>query len=74
MPFVQFQLRRGTAAQWVIDNTLLAEGEFGYETDTLRVKLGDGIRLWNALPYYLGQTGPAGTARRCRGLTRSVEV
>ena len=62
MPFVQFQLRRGTAAQWVIDNTLLAEGEFGYETDTLRVKLGDGIRLWNALPYYLGQTGPAGTA------------
>ena len=62
MPFVQFQLRRGTAAQWTADNTLLAEGEFGLETDTLLVKLGDGVRGWNALPYYLGQTGPPGTA------------
>jgi len=62
MPFVQFQLRRGTAAQWTADNTLLAEGEFGLETDTLLVKLGDGVRQWNALPYYLGQTGPPGTA------------
>ena len=44
MPFVQFQLRRGTAAEWAADNTLLAEGEFGYETDTLSVKLGDGVR------------------------------
>jgi len=60
MPFVQFQLRRGTAAQWMADNTLLAEGEFGYETDTLSVKLGDGVTLWNDLPYYLGQTGPTG--------------
>jgi len=60
MPFVQFQLRRGTAAQWTTDNTLLAQGEFGLELDTLRVKLGDGVRLWNSLPYYLGQTGPQG--------------
>jgi len=60
MPFVQFQLRRGTAAQWTTDNTLLAQGEFGLELDSLRVKLGDGVTLWNSLPYYLGQTGPQG--------------
>lgn len=60
MPFVQFQLRRGTLEQWFVDNTLLAEGEFGYEIDTLRLKLGDGIRHWNDLPYYVGGTGPTG--------------
>lgn len=45
------QIRRGTAAQWVSANSILSSGEWGYETDTGRVKVGDGITSWNSLDY-----------------------
>jgi hypothetical protein len=48
---VQIQLRKGTAAQWTAANPTLALGEPGAETDTGRIKCGDGATLWNALPY-----------------------
>ncbi len=38
----QIQIRRGTASQWTSANPTLASGEFGYETDTGKFKLGDG--------------------------------
>lgn len=47
----QINVRKGTAAQWTVANSLLAAGEFGLETDTKLVKLGDGTTLWNALDY-----------------------
>lgn len=50
----QFQFRRGTAAQWTSANPTLASGEFGYETDTGRGKVGDGTTVWNSLQYSLG--------------------
>lgn len=45
------QLKRGTAATWASANPILSSGEFGYETDTGKYKLGDGTSAWNALPY-----------------------
>jgi hypothetical protein len=48
---VQIQLRHGTAAAWAVANPLLAIGETGIETDTNKFKFGDGVTLWNALPY-----------------------
>lgn len=48
---VTIQLRRGTAAQWTSTNPILAEGELGYETDTLAYKIGDGTSAWSALTY-----------------------
>ena len=65
MPYVQIQLRRGTASQWSSTNPVLSIGEMGYETDTSQFKIGDGTRLWNALPYGglngpTGNTGPTG--------------
>lgn len=47
----QINIRKSTAAQWSAANTLLAAGEFGLETDTKLMKLGDGVTLWNALGY-----------------------
>lgn len=44
-------LRRDTAADWAAVNPILAEGEFGYETDTRKKKIGDGRTDWNNLPY-----------------------
>jgi hypothetical protein len=57
---VQFQFRRGTAAQWAAANTILASGELGLETDTNKFKLGNGTSGWNALSYASGTTGAAG--------------
>jgi len=44
------QLRK-TAAQWTSDNTILAAGVLGFETDTGKYKLGDGVTAWNSLSY-----------------------
>jgi hypothetical protein len=54
---IQIQLRRGTASQWTTANTLLAQGEIGLETDTSKLKLGDGSTLWNSLSYFSAGSG-----------------
>ena len=54
---IQIQLRRGTASQWTAANTLLAQGEIGLETDTTKLKLGDGSTLWNSLSYFSAGSG-----------------
>lgn len=45
------QLRNDSAANWTTDNPILAQGEMGLETDTNRMKFGDGTTAWNSLPY-----------------------
>ena len=45
------RVRRGTAATAAANNIVLKEGEGGLETDTRRLKFGDGVTAWNALPY-----------------------
>ena len=45
------KLRRDTAANWTSSNPILAAGEPGLETDTLRVKYGDGSNTWANLAY-----------------------
>lgn len=49
----RIQLRRGTAAQWTSANPVLFAGEPAVETDTGKVKVGDGTTAWSALPYIL---------------------
>lgn len=51
---VQIQIRRGTAANWTSANPTLAEGELGYETDTGKLKAGDGSTSWTSLGYVSG--------------------
>jgi hypothetical protein len=47
----QIQVRRGTASQWTSTNPTLAAGEFGFETDTNKLKCGTGTTAWASLPY-----------------------
>jgi hypothetical protein len=47
------QQRRGSASQWTTANTVLAAGEMGFETDTNKFKIGDGLTEWNNLPYFV---------------------
>ena len=54
------QIRRDLAATWTSVNPTLASGEIGLETDTEKLKVGDGSTLWAALSYYtLGTSGYA---------------
>lgn len=48
---VSMQLRRGTAAAWTAANTVLLQGQEGYESDTGKRKVGDGTTAWNSLAY-----------------------
>ena len=43
--------RRDTASNWTSNNTVLLAGEFGYETDTGKLKIGDGSTAWQSLDY-----------------------
>lgn len=49
--FERIRLRRDTAANWTTNNPTLALAEPGYETDTGKIKLGDGATAWTALAY-----------------------
>lgn len=48
--------RRDFSANWVSENPILQLGEVGWERDTRKAKLGDGVTAWNDLEY----TTPAG--------------
>lgn len=47
----KIQVRKGTAAQWTSANPTLLSGEIGFETDTGKVKIGDGSTAWTGLGY-----------------------
>ena len=44
--------RRDTAANWTANNPVLSSGEPGFETDTGKLKIGDGTNSWSSLDYY----------------------
>lgn len=47
------QLRRDSAARWAGRNPILGEGEPGFERDTGRLKVGNGVTPWNELGYFV---------------------
>lgn len=47
----RIQLKHGLAAKWTERNPVLLAGEVGIETDTLKMKVGDGTTNWKALGY-----------------------
>lgn len=48
---IRFTFRGDTAENWRNVNPVLLQNEAGRETDTNRVKFGDGTTAWNGLPY-----------------------
>ena len=55
---IKIQLRNDASAAWSAANPVLMRGEVGIDRDTGRLKIGDGVTAWNALPFAL--TGPQG--------------
>jgi hypothetical protein len=52
----RIKLRRDTAANWLDANPILAAGEPGLETDTGKIKYGDGVTAYADLPHAGGDT------------------
>lgn len=49
--FAAAQLKGDTSTNWVSNNPTLAARQLGIETDTRRIKIGDGSTAWVSLPY-----------------------
>lgn len=59
---ISVQFRRDTAANWTSNDPTLLAGELGYESDTKKVKIGDGSTAWTSLAYVtLGAVDTSGT-------------
>jgi Major tropism determinant N-terminal domain len=60
----RMQQRRGTAEQWTSSNDgdgpILNAGEIGWESDTNKFKIGDGINYWADLSYFFDTTDTGG--------------
>lgn len=56
MSYTRIVNRRGTASQWTSSNPILAAGEFGFESDTGKFKIGNGSSNWSALDYFANAT------------------
>jgi hypothetical protein len=61
-------IRRDTADNWTASNPTLASGELGGETDTGKLKLGNGSTAWNSLAYQGGVTSVNGNTGVVTGL------
>jgi len=57
----KIQFRRDTASGWTSANPTLSSGEFGFESDTTRFKIGDGSTAWSSLSYLDGMSTGGGT-------------
>lgn len=57
----KIQLKRDTAANWSTNNPTPSAGEPCFETDTGKLKIGDGITAYNSLPYQGGTSATAVT-------------
>ena len=51
----KIQLRNDTSSSWSSANPILAQGEPGLETNTSKIKYGNGTSAWNCLPYANGE-------------------
>lgn len=54
---IQIQLRRDPSTEWAAANPVLLPAEVGVETDTGKIKIGDGVTAWNSLGYAAATPG-----------------
>ena len=78
---VTLQIRHDTASNWLIRNPVLAQGEYGLETDTFLIKVGDGVLDWEHLPYlnkldssYFKHTSEDGTITFSDSFMNTIEA
>lgn len=68
------QVRRSAASTWTSTNPTLDAGELGLESDTLKMKVGDGSTAWNSLAYLKSGTADTAAKITANGVSRTVYV
>ena len=58
----RIRLRRDDSATWTSVDPILLDAEPGYETDTGKIKIGDGVTTWANLAYFDNRLNQAITA------------
>ena len=48
----RIQQKSDTSSNWASSNPVLLRGELGFETDTLKFKIGNGTSNYNSLEYF----------------------
>ena len=69
----QIQIRRDTAANWTSADPTLAQGELGVETDTNKMKVGNGSTAWSSLSYLIDTGGYAAYADATANFTGDLQ-
>ena len=67
------QIRRDTATNWTSANPTLAQGELGLETDTSKIKAGDGSTAWTSLGYLIDTGGYASYSDATANFTGTLQ-
>lgn len=72
-------LKRGTEAEFIANNTILASGEPAWATDSKTLKVGDGSALWTSLEGVSGGTSGGITSNTtgipgASGITNIVQI
>lgn len=57
---IRVQHKRMTASEWADSSLVLLDGELGVESDTGRIKVGNGHDIYSALLYLTGPKGDRG--------------
>ena len=64
----RIRFRRDLAATWQLVNPVLGNAEPGYETDTGKLKVGDGQTNWNDLDYFVQDDGAVSSVNGQTGI------
>lgn len=74
MAIIRIRFRRGTAATWTSNNPTLLSGEPGWESDTNKIKVGDGATAWNSLAYLVTGGGGGGGSVASTDITDATTI
>jgi hypothetical protein len=71
---IKFQVKRSNNSTWSSANPTLASGELGFETDTNKLKIGNGSNTWNTLSYIAGGIVDFGTTSNVSTTTMPADI
>ena len=73
MAIYTIKLKRGKAESWILQNPVLQPGEPGFEIDTGKLKIGNGVDQWIDLDY-VGTTDIYATKEELQDAIENITI